>query len=74
MTTTIVDTMSNANGLFYGQMVAKKEELNLKKVNDAKEPLLRHLAGDEDSFNAFKFVVEAMYGMNDKANYVTHDE
>jgi len=55
-------------------MVAKKEELNLKKVNDAKKPLLQHLSEDEDSFNAFKFVVEAMYKMNDKANYISHQE
>ena len=74
MTLTILDTMSNANGLFYGQMVAKKKELNLKKVNDAKKPLLQHLSEDEDSFNAFKFVVEAMYKMNDKANYISHQE
>ena len=50
-------------------MVAKKNELKLKKTNLAKDIVLQHLSEHEEAFEAFKFIVESMYDMNDKANY-----
>lgn len=55
-------------------MVARKKELNLKKTNHAKDIVLKHLSEHEESFKAFKFIVESMYEMNDKANYKSIQE
>ena len=67
--------MTNANGLFYADMKELKEmDSSIKKTNDAKEPLLNKLSQDEDSFEAFKQIVLAMYNLNDIANYATNDQ
>ena len=75
MTQTIFDTMTNANGLFYTEMKELKEkDSSIEKTNDAKEPLLNKLSRDEESFEAFKQIVLAMYNLNDIANYATNDQ
>lgn len=55
-------------------MVARKKELNLKKTNLAKDSVLKHLSEHEESFDAFKFIVESMYKMNDVANYKSNQD
>jgi len=51
-----------------------KKKKNLKHTNDAKDELLHMLAEDEEKFRAFKSIVNAMFQLNDVANYASHQE
>jgi len=59
MTRTILDTCTNADGVFYKQLKDKKRKLN-SNANKAKDAVLKDMAKDPEMFQAFTETVEAM--------------